>query len=214
MTEFDVHRGGVYVAKDPELFLETRSRKRGTKRLEHGTRTVIILSNNAVNSSSDWAVVLAVPTTSKSSYATEYCVHIPLDEDNGGLSLESWAVTPVLQPVKKSDIIDSLGTISPDNLGFIEAKVLEYIGMQYESDEEELTPQKISQKVDALATDHKSKVIIEDDLEFLDGHITVGPPISVVMIPKPSDIFGGVKRPAPVPTSGKNALHTASIEVA
>ncbi len=107
-----VRRGEVYDARlDP-----------GTEGSEQaGTRPVVIVSRNAINTSS--SIVLAVPCTTyrgRHVYATQVLLQAP----DGGLIVDSVALGEQVRVVAKTRLLRRRGLLSPSALAEIERSLL------------------------------------------------------------------------------------------
>ncbi|HVB41963.1 MAG TPA: type II toxin-antitoxin system PemK/MazF family toxin [Streptosporangiaceae bacterium] len=114
-------KGGVFMVKDRVLNMPPED-----KRKPHEHRYIIIVSGNAANEDKDWPVVLAVPTSTSSELATEYC--LPLDKGTGNLPKRCWARVTLIQPVGKADLGHYVGRLLAMQVELLEQNLLAYMG--------------------------------------------------------------------------------------
>lgn len=126
MTVDSITRGDVFYVNDALVIFE----KRPDERELHPRRTIIIVSCDDTNRDPDWALILAVPTTSQEFYSSAFCVHLPRARGSGNLPEESWAIAPVVQPFRKTDLTDFLGKLSPENMELLESEIAFYTGIK------------------------------------------------------------------------------------
>lgn len=101
-------RGDVYDARlDPTEGSE-----------QAGRRPVVIVSRNAINRASP--VVVVVPFTKADNVKHLYPHTIRISKDDGGLSLDSVALTGQVRAISKSRLSRRRGTLSPKSLSKID----------------------------------------------------------------------------------------------
>jgi mRNA-degrading endonuclease toxin of MazEF toxin-antitoxin module len=114
-------KGGVFMVDDKLINLPPDD-----NRNLHPHRYVIVVSGNATNADQTWPIVLAVPTSSQSTLATQYCVK--LGQGVGNLPRKCWARVVAVQPIAKRDLRDFTGTIPGVQMALLEENLLAYLG--------------------------------------------------------------------------------------
>jgi mRNA-degrading endonuclease toxin of MazEF toxin-antitoxin module len=117
-----IRRGGVFWVKDDALTLPPAD-----NRNFHDRRTVIVVSGDATNQDPDWPVILVIPTSTSTSFKTEYCVKLAAGV--GNLQKKCWARVPCPQPILKTDLVDHTGQLPPDALDLLDRGLLNYMGL-------------------------------------------------------------------------------------
>ncbi len=99
-----VRRGDVYLAR--------LSPSEGSE--QSGQRPVVVVSRDAINASSP--VVVVVPVTDRANKPRIYPSHVILKAGDGGLAIESVALTEQVRAINKSRFIEYVGHLAPRSL--------------------------------------------------------------------------------------------------
>jgi len=99
-----MRRGDIYDARlDPAEGSE-----------QAGTRPVIIVSRNAINRFSP--VIVIVPLTKAANVKRDYPNDVRVSQGEGGLTLDSVALTGQVRAIAKSRLLHYRGTLSPETM--------------------------------------------------------------------------------------------------
>ncbi|GAA1431360.1 hypothetical protein GCM10009616_18270 [Microlunatus lacustris] len=121
--------GGVYWVRDESISLPPND-----VRNMHPRRPVVVISGPNTNSDPNWATVLIMPTSTATTHRTRFCVKLPAG--CGNLDKKTWARVPAAQPLLKTDLQDQLGILPADKLEEIQGRLLDYMGLLEDEDEE------------------------------------------------------------------------------
>jgi mRNA interferase MazF len=108
MTPSLVRRGDVYMAR--------LSPTEGSE--QSGQRPVVVVSRDAINASSP--VVVVVPATDRANKPRIYPSHVVLRVGDGGLTLESVAMTEQVRAISKTRLVSRLGQLTPQSIASID----------------------------------------------------------------------------------------------
>ncbi|WP_084709955.1 type II toxin-antitoxin system PemK/MazF family toxin [Nesterenkonia alba] len=125
--------GGIYLVTDESLSLPPESKRR----LHKERRPFVVLSGPETNRNEGWPLVLGCPLSSQTSWRTSYCVQI--NKGEFGQSKKTWIRVPALQPLEKAMLEDRVGLLDAARLELVQSRVVDYMGMLDEGDDEELT---------------------------------------------------------------------------
>lgn len=104
-----IRRGDVYVARlNPAEGSE-----------QAGERPVVVVSRDAINRSSP--VVVIVPVTDRANKTRIYPSHVILKAGEGGLPIESVALTEQVRAVNTTRLVRHLGQLAPQSITAIGA---------------------------------------------------------------------------------------------
>ena len=105
-------RGDIYVARlDPVEGSE-----------QAGSRPVVIVSRNALNSAS--TIVVVAPVTSYKSRRRLYPSQVLVSSENGGLKVDSVVLCEQIRAIAKTRLGDTWGTLSHEAMGKIDRAIL------------------------------------------------------------------------------------------
>jgi len=114
--------GAVYFVPDRLLDMSDPDR------LPHPSRRpVVIMSDQEHNANRQWPIVLACPTTTKTTLKTPF--NVKLRAGDGGVPDRCWIVVPLLQVLYKRDLSDHLGVLFEQKIEESRARLLDYMGM-------------------------------------------------------------------------------------
>lgn len=119
--------GGIYIVRDGALTLPPNDR-----RDVHPTRPVVVLSRPDTNVDPNWPVVLVCPLSSSTGLKTRFCVKLAAGEANS--NKKTWIRVPAVQPLLKSELGSHTGTLDQDKLEEVQARLLEYLGLDDDPD--------------------------------------------------------------------------------
>ncbi len=116
-----IRLGGLYWVPDTAVALPPKTLK---ERTLHPKRPFLVFSNDEVNTSDDWPIVLGFPLTTSPEFATRYCINLakgccPLPE-------ECWVQVPLLQPLAKTKLVDYVGALSANLVEDVRVRLLQY----------------------------------------------------------------------------------------
>lgn len=114
--------GAVYYVPDRLLDLSDPDRDPKVER-----RPVVIMSAQESNARREWPVVLACPTTTKSTLKTPF--NVKLKVADGGVPRRCWIIVPLLQVIYKRDLMDHIGVLPQPKIEETRARLLDYLGM-------------------------------------------------------------------------------------
>jgi mRNA interferase MazF len=104
-----VRRGDVYLAG--------LSPAEGSE--QSGQRPVVVVSRDAINASSP--VVVVVPVADRANKTRIYPSHVILKAGDGGLAIESVALTEQVRAINKSRFINYVGHLAPRSVMALES---------------------------------------------------------------------------------------------
>ncbi|MBY3989615.1 type II toxin-antitoxin system PemK/MazF family toxin [Rhodococcus fascians] len=76
----------------------------------HTQRLFVVLSNQAVCTSSDWDVVVGCPLSTAESFVTDYDIELP--KGVCGNSKRSWVRVHGIQPIDKTLLLSKVGDLT------------------------------------------------------------------------------------------------------
>ena len=115
--------GNLYYVADETIRLLPEERRQQHKE----RRLFLVLSGSEINSNDDWPVVVGCPVSGSTSFRTRFDVMLAYGE--AGVIKKCWIRVPAIQPLLKQDLEDTTGALSPERLGEVQARVLEYLGL-------------------------------------------------------------------------------------
>lgn len=94
-------------------------------------RYVIVVQDHSVARDRNWEALLVCPIHSDHNSLTSWDVELPNPPIPAlpKLKSKSWVVIPSIQPVKKSDIVESLGVLPMNDMVSIYQRLVEYTGL-------------------------------------------------------------------------------------
>lgn len=90
-------------------------------------RRFVVLSAPETNSDDAWPVVLGCPVSASTRYRTRF--DVVLNYGEAGVTKKCWIRVPAIQPLLKNDLEDRTGTLRPERLEEVQARLLEYLGL-------------------------------------------------------------------------------------
>ena len=103
-------RGDVFIA---ELIPRSGSE-------QSGTRPVVIISHDSLNSSPGWRSIIVVPLSTSLSQARRTLTTVPVFAGEGGIARDSVALCHQVTTVDRGKLRQRLGTLTEDHMHDIE----------------------------------------------------------------------------------------------
>lgn len=115
--------GNLYLVADEKLrLLPEEERQQHAER-----RRFLVLSGSETNSEDAWPVVLGCPVSASTRFRTRFDVTLAYGE--AGVTKKCWIRVPAVQPLRKTDLEDSTGTLSAERLKEVQVRLVEYLGL-------------------------------------------------------------------------------------
>lgn len=116
-----IRLGGLYWVPDTAVTLPPQTLK---DRNVHPRRPFLVISNDTVNTSEQWPIVLGFPLTTSHEYATSFCVR--LEKGSCALPEECWVQVPLLQPLAKPKLLEYVGPLAANLVEDVKVKLVTY----------------------------------------------------------------------------------------
>ena len=113
--------GGVYWVDDARVTMPPWLPARRLKT----PRPVIVVSGSTFNFDDSWQFVLVVPTSTEPEMVSRFCVDLRPAES--GMSRQTWARVPAIQPLEKTDLLDRCGLLQPMLMRAVIAQLVRYL---------------------------------------------------------------------------------------